>query len=196
MEITDQVVAALRQGGVGVLPSDTLYGLMGLATSRQAVERIYRLKGREATQPSIILIGDIADLTIFGVELDTAMRAKLERLWPARVSIILPVKHNFDYLVQGPLKTHAFRIPPQPQLRALLQQVGPLVAPSANFSGQPPAKDIVEAKGYFGDQVDFYVDGGTLVGEPSSVVLVEALGGITIKRAGADLDKVRKIFMS
>ena len=196
MKFSDEIISKLPKGGVGVLPTDTVYGLMGLAVDERAVKKIYSLKEREAQKPSVVLIADLEDLGLFGVELSYDLRNKLSRLWPARVSVILPVKHRFSHLVQGPLGTHAFRVPPHKELRRLIEQVGPLIAPSANLSNQSPAKNLAEARAYFGERVDFYVDGGVLNEDPSTVVLVEKDGSITIKRQGADLDKVKDIFIS
>lgn len=176
------------------MPTDTLYGLVGLATNAAAVERIYSLKGRLPQQPSVILIAKIDDLQLFGVKLSPKLRARLEKLWPAKVSVILPVRHNHAHLVQGPLGTHAFRMPADDALRVLIDKTGPLIAPSANLAGEEPAKNLEEAEAYFGGTIDFYVDGGELNNPPSSLVLVERGGGITIKRLGADLDKVKDIF--
>jgi L-threonylcarbamoyladenylate synthase len=67
----------------------------------------------------------------------------------------------------------AFRIPDEESLRALLLDVGPLVAPSANPEGQPPASNIQEALDYFGESVDYYVDGGQVINaEPSKIIKI------------------------
>jgi L-threonylcarbamoyladenylate synthase len=78
-----------------------------------------------------------------------------------------------------------------PELRALLRETGPVIAPSANPQGMKPAGMIAEAKAYFGDTVDFYVDSGRLSGEPSTVVRVEE-GNLTVVREGAVKISVEK----
>ncbi len=90
--------------------------------------------------------------------------------WPAPLSVILSIEiGKFEYL--RPLNnTLAFRMPDNPQLQHLLSQTGPLVAPSANPQGLMPATTIEEAKAYFGESVDFYVDGGKSNSEPSTLV--------------------------
>ncbi len=64
----------------------------------------------------------------------------------------------------------AFRYPKDERLQEILKDTGPLVAPSANPEGMPPATTIEEAKKYFSESVDFYVDGGTRDAKPSSVI--------------------------
>lgn len=84
--------------------------------------------------------------------------------------MILPCKSTkFQYLHRG-TKSLAFRLPKKKPLRELLEKTGPLVAPSANPQGLEPAKNITEAKKYFGDMVDVYVAGGKLEGKPSKLI--------------------------
>jgi L-threonylcarbamoyladenylate synthase len=160
----------LERGGVGVLPTDTIYGIVGSALKPKTVERIYRLRRRNRKKPMIILIGSIDDLKRFGVNHDSKTKEILNRFWPGKVSIILPCpSKKFAYLHRG-AKTLAFRLPAKRSLREFLRKTGPLVAPSANPEGKPPAKTIREAKKYFGKKVDFYLDIGRLAGKPSKLV--------------------------
>jgi L-threonylcarbamoyladenylate synthase len=79
-------------------------------------------------------------------------------------------------------KTLAFRLPSSQSLRTLLIETGPLIAPSANPEGQAPAQNITEAKKYFGDLVDFYLDGGEIHGKASKVIKLHKDGSIHILR--------------
>lgn len=164
--------AFLSRGGVGVLMTDTMYGIVGSALHKKTVERIYKVRNRDLKKPMIILIGSFDDLALFGVKPSAGVRAVLHRLWPGPVSIVLPCKaKKFEYLHRG---THslAFRLPNNVPLRKLLGEVGPIVAPSANQEGKRPAWSIREAKKYFGETVDFYVDSGTQKGVPSTIVQI------------------------
>ncbi len=77
----------LKKGGVGVIPTDTLYGLVASAGNPAAVERVYRLKGRAPDKPCIILISSLADLKKFGVNPNKTDLKLLAKLWPGPVSI-------------------------------------------------------------------------------------------------------------
>lgn len=174
-------INALKNGGVGVLPTDTLYGLVGSALMPDTVERIYQLKERNTHKPLIVLIADIDDLEQFGIALSLPLRAELENYWPGPYSIILPtIDDQFEYLSRN-TDTIAFRLPDNDELHELIRKVGPLVAPSANIEGLPPATNIVAAKKYFGSDVDFYVDGGELAGKPSTLLEIDG-GDIKIVR--------------
>lgn len=163
----------IKNDEVDVLPTDTLYGLVGSAFSPKAMEKIYRLKKRDPKKPLIVLIADWHDLEKFGAKISTADRKILEKIWPGPVSVILPIKGNdFEYLHRG-TQTIAFRWPKNKRLQKILKETGPLAAPSANPEGLPPATTIAEAKKYFGDQVSFYEDGGTLAGAPSTLIKLQ-----------------------
>lgn len=186
-----QVISILQKGGIGVLPTDTLYGLVGRALSREAVERIYRVRKRSPDKPLIILISAPEDLELFGIPIDKGPGRVAQRFWPGRVSVIVPCdKPEFEYLHRG-TKTLAFRLPEKQELVELLKETGPLVAPSANLSGEMPSLTVEEAKRYFGTSVDFYVDEGLIQSEPSSIIQVTG-HKILIIREGAEKIKILK----
>ncbi len=160
----------LKEGGVGVLPTDTLYGIVGSALVPETVERIYELKHRDERKPLIVLISDIEMLEQFGVVLSEELMGKLAAYWPGPYTVILPtIDDEFSYLHRGG-GTIGFRLPDNDDLRELIRAVGPIVAPSANIEGRPPAKNITEAQTCFGSDGDFYVDGGELTGKPSTIL--------------------------
>lgn len=174
----------ILEDGVGVIPTDTIYGIVGSALSRRAVSRIYRLRHRQPDKPMIILIGSKSDLRRFGVLLDARTSHVLSEVWPGTVSVILPcAPKNFSYLHRGQ-GTLGFRLPAEKDLRTFLKHTGPLVAPSANLEGKPPAKTIREAENYFGAKVDFYIDKGIIIAEPSTLIELQK-GKIVVLRKGA-----------
>ena len=171
----------IKNDKVGVLPTDTLYGLVGSAFSPVAVKKIYQLKKRDPKKPLIVLISSWQYLEKFGVKISATDKKILNKYWPGPVSVILPVYptednrvtgNDFEYLHRG-TNTIAFRWPKNEWLQKILKETGPLIAPSANPEGLPPATTIAEAKKYFGDQVDFYQDGGTIVGTPSTLIKLQ-----------------------
>jgi len=171
----------LLQGGVAVLPTDTIYGLHCLATNKAGVERIYKLKGRDASKPFIVLISSLDDLKLFEVKLDDKLIALVKDYWPGPNSIVLPIPdadNKLAHLHRG-INSLAFRLPAYKSLLTLLQQIGPLVSTSANPSGHPPAFDLPTAKVYFGNSIDLYLDAGKLTNPPSSVYKLS--GGVLVR---------------
>ena len=159
----------LKGGAVGVIPTDTIYGICGSAFNRKTVEKIYKLRKRNPKKPVIVLIENIDDLKKFGVKISSSQKKFLAKVWPGKVSVILKCSlKKFVYLHRG-IKTIAFRMPRNKELQSILKISGPLVAPSANLEGCKPAKNIKEAKKYFGDKV-FYLNKGNLVSKPSKLI--------------------------
>ncbi|MBA4319011.1 MAG: threonylcarbamoyl-AMP synthase [Flavobacterium sp.] len=182
--MSKNIVEIIKKDGVGVLPTDTLYGLVGSAFSKKAVEKIYDLKSRSERKSLIILISSIDDLKLFGVELTDSAKKFMKKYWPGKVSIVLPFKNNKLFYLDKMGGTLAFRFPKKGDLISLIREAGPIVAPSANPEGRAPAKNIDEAKMYFDGRIDFYVDGGKIDSEPST--LVKIVGDkIEVLREGA-----------
>jgi len=166
----EDAVDVILRGGVAVIPTDTTYGIVGSALSEKAVNEIYRLRKRDLNKPFIILISGGKDLKKFGVAPTAEQSHILDDVWPGPVSVIFTCRDDkFSYLHRGK-NTLAFRLPAESDFRALLRKTGPLVAPSANPEGHPVAKNIAEARAYFGHQVDYYQDGGTVVVLPSKII--------------------------
>lgn len=152
------IIEILKNGGVVVMPTDTLYGLVASAFHRDAVERVYDIKKRNPNKACIVLLGDFQDLELFHITLTPFQKDFLQKHWPAPLSVILPlVDEGFSYIHRGE-KSIAFRLPADLSLRRVLHQTGPIIAPSANPEGQPPAQTITEAREYFGGLVDGYVN--------------------------------------
>jgi len=174
----------LKEGVIGVLATDTLYGICGPALNKKTVEKIYKLRKRNPKKPMIVLISSFNDLKKFKVKLKKWQKEILEKIWPSRISVILPCfSEKFSYLHRG-TKTIAFRFPAKKELLKILSISGPLAAPSANWEGYKPAKNISEAGKYFGNRV-FYHDAGKLEGKPSTLIDITRKP-IKILRPGAD----------
>ena len=177
-----KIIEVLKNGGVGVLPTDTLYGLVGSALSQSVVERIYKIKNRNDSKPLIVLISDISDLVKFNVKINKYQAKILKKFWPGKVSIILPCESlKFKYLHRE-TKSIAFRLPAKKSLIEILKKTGPLVAPSANPESKIPAENIKQAKKYFDDSLDFYFSSGTLKSRSSALINVDKNGNVKILR--------------
>ena len=179
----------LKEGAIGVIPTDTLYGICTSVFSKKSVEKIYKLRKRNPNKPFIILISSLDDLKKFGVRLNPWQKKILEKMWPGKISVILKTSGDFYYLHRG-TGSLAFRLPKQKLILDILKISGPVVAPSANWEGYMPAKNISEARKYFHSQV-FYLDRGNLFSKPSS--LIELREKIKILREGEDLQKIKMI---
>lgn len=171
----------LLTSNVGVMPTDTIYGLVGQALLPDVVERIYKLKQRDESKPLVVLIGSPDQLAPLGIEVNDTEMSALHEVWPGPTSVVLKCSQaDLRFLHRGTW-TLAVRLPELESLRNLLLITGPLVATSANIEGRTPATTVEEARAHFGDQVDFYLDGGEVRSEPSRIIKI-ANGSIAYLR--------------
>lgn len=173
--------ALLETQAVGILPSDTLYGLMCRAADEKAAERLYALKHRE-NKPGTLIAASVEQLVELGIK--ARYMRPVEHYWPGSISIIIPTGNSLGYLTQE-TGSIAVRVIAESPLKELMRRVGPLLTSSANQSGMLPAENIEQAKLYFNDNVDFYVDGGTLAGRQPSTIIRIIDDAIEILRDGA-----------
>jgi tRNA threonylcarbamoyl adenosine modification protein (Sua5/YciO/YrdC/YwlC family) len=174
-----ELINLLQAGAVGVLPTDTLYGLVCRAADQTAVAKLYALKSRDH-KPGTVIAANIDQIVELGVK--ARYLKAVEQFWPNPISIEIP--HNIDYLNQSTGR-QGFRIPADTELLKLLKQTGPLQTTSANLPGEPPAATVEDARNYFGDQVDFYVDGGDLSANKPSTLIRVVDDAIEVIREGA-----------
>ncbi len=169
-------------GSIGVIPTDTVYGVVARATDPAAVKRLYQLKSRD-NKPGTIIAASIDQLVELGIK--RRYLTAVEQFWPGAVSVIIPsTDPALAYLHQGKMSL-AIRIPDDKSLQKLLQSTGSLLTTSANPPGEPTATNIDQAKHYFGDKVDFYIDGGDLSNRQPSTVIRIIDAAIQVLRPGA-----------
>lgn len=174
----------LLQGKIVIIPTDTIYGIVGSALNPQIVEKIYTLRKRNLLKPMIILISSLDDLEKFEVKITDKQKEFLKKNWPNPLSVILSCySKKFAYLHRG-TNSLAFRMPKDENLLNLLKKIGPLVAPSANIEGEKPSETINMAKEYFSDAVDLYIDRGIIRANPSILIKLDKEGKTTVLRQG------------
>jgi L-threonylcarbamoyladenylate synthase len=183
MSVYDSVFEQLKSvGAIGVLPTDTVYGVVARAHDQVATERLYATKNRER-KPGTLIAASIDQLEALGLK--RRYLTAVSQFWPGAVSVIIPcVDPALNYLHQSK-QSLAVRIPESLELRNLLEQTGPLLTSSANHPGQPTAVTVQQAKDYFGDQVDFYIDGGDLSDHQPSTIIRIIDDAVEVIREGA-----------
>ncbi|MEP6801545.1 MAG: L-threonylcarbamoyladenylate synthase [Acidobacteriota bacterium] len=156
-------------GGVAAIPTDTFYGLAVDPRSATGVERVFRLKGRDAGQGFPVLFAAREQLSGLGIEADPSLVNRYMALWPAPLSVIFRLRAPIA--ASAGRSNLAVRLPAALPIHFLLEAAGPLTATSANRTGEPPLDDPDEVEAVFGAGIDVLVDGGrTPGGKPSTLV--------------------------
>ncbi len=175
-----QAVAVLKQGGVVVFPTETSYGIGCDATNARAVAQVFALKGRPEGKGTPLIVDSLAMAETFGVF--SAIAKKLaKKHWPGALTLVVPKKGRIaDAVLQD--GTVALRVSSHPIARALAKGLGkPLVATSANKSGEPPAFSVRAAQAL---GADAFVSGGTLRKRRASTLVRITGDAVEVLRQG------------
>lgn len=135
----EEAAALLQRGDIVAFPTETVYGLGANARMTEAVEAVFRAKGRPSDNPLIVHIADVKQLDEMVVSVDNTSRRLMEAFWPGPLTLVLPVKPDvLSPRVTAGLDTVAIRMPDHPiALRLIARANCPVAAPSANRSGRP-----------------------------------------------------------
>jgi L-threonylcarbamoyladenylate synthase len=175
----------LSAGGIGVFPTDTVYGVGALALNDDAIRRIYTIKQRPADKPLQLLLANIADIASVA-EMTPEAQLLAESFLPGGLTLILRCRPVVSDAVTAGGETVAVRVPDQPMLKELILALGaPLAATSANRSGQPAPVEASEAAKQLGALVDFVLDGGRCAAALESTIIDLSGPEPTLIRSGA-----------
>lgn len=180
-KISDRDVSRLLlDGRVGVIPTDTVYGLVCCAANKSAVAKLYALKNRQS-KPGTVIAANTEQLSELGIK--ARYLSAVADYWPNPISIIIP-NFELDYLHLG-TGGIAVRVPDNPELALLLAQTGSLLTTSANRPNEAEAVNVEQAIEYFGEEIDFYVNGGDLYGRKPSTLIRVVDDAVEVLRQGA-----------
>ena len=160
----------MRNGGVVIYPTETVYGIGCLPSDPDAAKRICEIKGR-AENPLPLICNDIEMARKIG-QFNLSAEKLAKAFWPGPLMFILPSKIVYPMWVSHGKKTIGLRVPGSEVSRKLAElSGGVLVSTSANKSGEPPATTAKEALSQTGFKVDLVLDGGPSPGGQSSTIL-------------------------
>lgn len=180
----ERAATMLRKGGLVAVPTETVYGLAAPAWDAEAVAAVFRAKGRPADNPLIVHVADVADIDAVAI-VDPVSMKLLEAFAPGPLTVVLPRVSGVPLIVTAGLDTVAVRVPDQAVTRAIIRQVGPLAAPSANRSGRPSPTTAAHVLDDMNGIIDAVVDAGPCrQGLESTVVRVSGRAA-TLLRPGA-----------
>ncbi len=191
----DRASAIIRDGGLVVFPTETVYGLGGNGLDGRSAEKIFSAKGRPADNPLILHVAspEEAERVAYTSPVYTALA---DAFMPGPLTVILPARDTVPTCVRAGLPTVAVRCPAHPVARELIRRAGvPIAAPSANLSGSPSATCASHVIEDMMGRVDMILDGGEAdFGLESTIVKIEENGSLTLLRPGAiTLDELASV---
>jgi L-threonylcarbamoyladenylate synthase len=154
-----QAVTSLETGGVIAYPTEGVWGLGCVWTDEAAIKEILRLKQRPLEKGMIVLCSQLSDIESFLLPLTPQNIAQIRKNYPHPVTWILPCKLSVSESVRGQHHSIAVRFSRHPQVKALCDEVGPIISTSANPTGEAAAMTIDEVRRYFQDQLSFILPG-------------------------------------
>ena len=171
----EDAASIIREGGLVVIPTETVYGLGGDATNPSSSKKIYAAKGRPSDNPLIIHIAHPSDAEKYAYTCETYYNLA-KAFMPGPLTVILKKKDTIPYETTGGLETVAVRCPSNPIAHEIIKSARvPIAAPSANISGRPSATNAEYVKEDFDGAVDMIIDGGdSEIGLESTIVLIKS----------------------
>lgn len=187
-------IAALQAGELIVYPTETFYALGADPLSRTALERLFRVKAREAGHPVGMIAADTSMAFSIAREVPIDARRLADAFWPGPLTIVMPARDDLAAELTGPDGV-AVRVSPNPIARALATGLGhPITATSANLSGEPPARSLAEARGMLGAKVKVYLEGGNLMAiAPSTLVAVNREAWKMVRAGAISEDQIAAV---
>jgi len=186
-----QAADIIKNGGIAVFPTETVYGLGADAFNPQAIARVFEVKGRPRFDPLIIHIAAaetleiVADLSVLDKEVRNKLFLLAENVWPGPLSIVLPKNEKIPGIATAGLSTAAIRFPDHEAAQKLISlSTGAIAAPSANPFGSLSPTRAEHVRDSLGGKVDIILDGGSTRIGLESTVLDIADGSFKILRPG------------
>lgn len=188
-------VNILKNGGIVIFPTETVYGIGANANCKKSVEKIYEIKERPGEKPLSILVSDIEEISKYAIIKNDIEKKIINNFMPGPLTIVLEKKKGvFDYITSGK-NTIGIRIPNNKIILKILKSLKlPIVAPSANISGHPSGVQLSDILVDFENKVDICIDGGKSEFSESSTVIQIVNDKIEILRQGKisknDIEKI------
>jgi L-threonylcarbamoyladenylate synthase len=176
---------AVRRGEVVVLPTDTVYGVGVDAFASDAVAAVLTAKGRGREMPLPVLVPNPQTVDGLAADVPAYARDLINAFWPGPLTLVLHSQSSLMWDLGETNGTVALRMPQNDTALRLLAEVGPMAVTSANVTGQPPARTILDAATQLGSAVSVYLEAGPSVGSLASTILDCTRESPVILRAGA-----------
>ena len=170
-----EISEIIKNGGIVVFPTETVYGIGTNGLNKEAISRLYEVKQRPTSKPISLLVSSIEMVDMVAKDITDMEYKLMDKFFPGPLTIILKKKNIVPDNLTNNTDTVGIRMPDNIIAKKLIEYAKvPIATPSANISGKPSGTDINYIMENFKDKVDYYIDGGqSKLGIGSTIVKVE-----------------------
>lgn len=189
-----RLVEVINNGNIAVVPTDTVYGIIGDATNIDVIHKVYEVKKRDYSKPLILMVSSIDMLEKYVLEVNDIEKKLIDRYWPGKLTILFKKNNNVDDLITSGSNLVGIRYPDNKELNELMDKLNkPLISTSCNISSKEVITSIDMLEEDISKHVSYVYDGGILSDTSSTIVRVNG-GKIEIIRDGELSSLIREDF--
>ena len=190
-----EVANIIRQGGIVVFPTETVYGIGTNGLDSKAISKLYHVKQRPLNKPISLLVSSLEMVKAVTENISDIEYKLMEAFFPGPLTIILKKNKLVPNNLTNNTDTVGIRLPDNIIARKLIEYANvPIATPSANISGKPSGINIQDIIKDFGDKVDYYIDGGpSKLGIGSTIVKIDGNEPIILRKGSISEEEINEV---
>ena len=186
----DNIVEIIKNGGLVVMPTDTIYGIIGDATNVDTIRKVYEIKKRDFNKPLLMLVNSVDMLKKYVLNITDLETELINEYWPGPLTIIFKKGTELSDLLTAGKDTIGVRYPDNNMLLDIIGKVGrPLLSTSVNISGKLNIIDTKSIGEEIANSVDFIMDGGICNNLSSTIIECKGDEIVVLRKGAIDIKK-------
>ena len=187
------IINTLKDGKLVIMPTDTIYGIIGDATNEDVINKVYKVKERPHDKPLLILVSNFSMLYELVTEIPKETEKIIKKFWPGPLTILFKKSSKVSDTLTANSALVAIRMPNDKRLLNIMNHLNrPLISTSANISSHNAITNPNQLEEKMKEKIDLIVDEGTVNNEASTLITI-VNGKIEILREGSLTEKIRKL---
>ena len=189
----NDIIKTLKDGRLVIMPTDTIYGIIGDATNEDVINKVYEVKERPHDKPLLILVSNLSMLHELVTEIPKETEKIIKKFWPGPLTILFKKSSKVSDTLTANSALVAIRMPNDKRLLNIMNHLNrPLISTSANISSHNAITNPNQLEEKMKEKIDLIVDEGTVNNEASTLITI-VNGKIEILREGSLTEKIRKL---
>lgn len=187
------IIKTLKDGKLVIMPTDTIYGIIGDATNEDVINKVYEVKERPHDKPLLILVSNLSMLHELVTEIPKETEKIIKKFWPGPLTILFKKSYKVSDTLTANSSLVAIRMPNDKRLLNIMNHLNrPLISTSANISSHNAITNPNQLEEKMKEKIDLIVDEGTVNNKASTLITI-VNGKIEILREGSLTEKIRKL---